>query len=182
VKAFGILALVVAGALATIAPVWALPPGGSAIIALIKSTPQLKIDPTVPSMGTLDTKTHPYVNVVGTNGVGGGYADIEEVVRGTLSDGAQVLVVPLISGGSGGVFTQIVFGQRGGAAARYGGYISSGGHLAVAIKNGRIVARLPLYRAGEANCCPSHMLVQTYRLGPDGKLNLSSEVTVKAPH
>jgi hypothetical protein len=179
VKAFGILALMVTGALAAVAPVAAMPP--VAIVALIKATPQLKIDPTVPSIGKLDVKTHPYVNIVGTNGVVGGYVDYEEQSDGILTDGAQALVVPLISGGSGGVFTAIIFGQRGGTA-RYAGYIASGGHLAVALKSGRIVARLPLYKAGEPNCCPSHMLVQSYRIGSSGKLTLISEQTVKAPH
>ena len=81
------------------------------IVALVAGSPQLRIDDTLFS-STSDAKTHPYVNIRnGPEGTIGGYLVPEGARAGTLSDGTYVLAVPLDSGGSGGIFTQIVFAQ-----------------------------------------------------------------------
>ena len=86
----------------------------SQIVALVKATPQLKIDRSVPPSSAFDPKSHPYVDVLGApEGQDiGGYVTSQLAHRGTLTSGYEALAVPLDSGGSGGVFTQIVFAPR----------------------------------------------------------------------
>ncbi|HEY3674775.1 MAG TPA: hypothetical protein VGK84_02155 [Candidatus Tumulicola sp.] len=153
------------------------------VIALVKATPKLKIDKTVPPSAGFDTKTQPYVNVLGVpeGQAVGGYLESDGAHHGMLTNGYIVLAVPLESGGSGGVFTQIVFArQKGYAKYVYAGYVSSAGHLSVQIKNGTIVATLPYYAERDPNCCPSKMIVQTYAV-QGGALHKLSDKTVPTP-
>lgn len=152
------------------------------IVALVKATPQLKIDSSVPPTSAYDAKTHPYVDVLGVpEGQSiGGYIATDYAHEGTLGDGDDVLAVPLDSGGSGGIFTQIVFVRHGGYGFVYAGHIDSGGHLDVRIKDGVIVATLPYYGANDPNCCPSKRTTQTYTV-QNGRLHKLSEKTVPIP-
>ncbi len=152
------------------------------IIALVKATPQLKIDKSVPPSLGFEAKTHPFVDVVGTHEgqTIGGYLASEDARQGTLTSGFVVLAVPLDSGGSGGVFTQLVFARRGSVPYFYAGHIDSGGHLDVRFKNGAIVATLPYYRANDPNCCPSKMIVQNYTIR-DNKLHRTSQRMTPTP-
>ena len=47
----------------------------------------------------------------------------EDAHRGTITNGYDVVAVPLYSGGSGGVFTQIVFARRSNAPLSYVGLL-----------------------------------------------------------
>jgi hypothetical protein len=153
----------------------------SQIVALVKAAPQLKINRNVPPSPAFDPRTNPYVDVVGApeGQAVGGYLAPESAHRGTLTSGYDVLAVPLESGGSGGIFTQIIFVRRGHAFA-YVGHVDSAGHLDVRIEGGKIVATLPYYAAKDANCCPSKFIVQTYTIR-DGKLQRTSQRTIPTP-
>ena len=150
-------------------------------IALVKATPQLKIDNSVPPSDAFDKRTHPYVVLKGVpEGTVGGYLSAEYANEGTLSNGVDAVVIPLDSGGSGGVFTQIVFARTGKAPLAYAGYMNSGGHLGVKVSGGAIVATMADYGPNDPNCCPSKRIVQSYAvLG--GKLHKTSEKTVPNP-
>jgi hypothetical protein len=67
----------------------------------------------------------------------------------------RVMMVPIVSGGSGGVFTALLFTQIGGTTRFVGTLPSPAGHLGVSLEAGRILIRTPVYGAGDANCCPS---------------------------
>jgi hypothetical protein len=157
-------------------------PFNAQLIALVKATPKLKIDKTVPASEGFNTKTQPYVNVLGVpeGEAVGGYLESDGSHHGTLGNGYNVLAVPLESGGSGGVFTQIVFARRGNAKYVYAGYISSAGHLSVQIKNGTILATLPYYAERDPNCCPSKMIVQTYTV-QGAALHKLTDKTIPTP-
>ncbi len=145
------------------------------IVELVKATPQLKIDAGV-SSPAFDSTTHPYVKLLGVpeGEAIGGFLEGERAHEGTLTGGADVVAVPLESGGSGGIFTQILFMRSGDRAFAYTGHIDSGGHLDVRIEGGVIVAILPYYGANDPNCCPAQRIVQTYTVR-DGRLVKLSE-------
>lgn len=152
------------------------------VIALVKASPKLKIDKSVPPSEGFNPKTQPYVNVLGVpeGQAVGGYLETDGAHHGTLSNGSSVLSVPLESGGSGGVFTQIVFARTATSKYVYAGYISSAGHLSVQIKNGTILATLPYYAERDPNCCPSKMIVQTYTVN-GGALHKLTDKTIPTP-
>jgi hypothetical protein len=149
-----------------------LPTTGAGMLALVKATHQLKIDTSV--QGDVGHEHQPYIGFVhAPEGTAGGYIEADYAQHGTLSDGTHVLFIPLDSGGSGGVFTQLAYAQKPGHASAYVGYLSSGGHLDVRVKDGAIVAELPDYGPNDPNCCPSHYLHQHYSI-VNGKLHLVS--------
>ncbi|MGC2635344.1 MAG: hypothetical protein WA215_14185 [Candidatus Cybelea sp.] len=160
----------------------ASPPPPSQIVALVKATPQLKIDRGVPPSSAFDPKSHPYVDVLGApeGQAIGGYVISELAHQGTLTSGYDVLAVPLDSGGSGGVFTEIVFARRGHVSFAYVGHIDSAGHLAVQVRGGKLVATLPYYAAKDPNCCPSKFIVATYSIR-DGKLRRTTQRMIPTP-
>jgi hypothetical protein len=142
-------------ALCMTAPALAITTDARSIIALIRATPALAIDTTVPASLGFDPAKQPYVRIVGApEGTSGGYIDPDYATIGTLADGTRVLAVPLESGGSGGVFTQILFAQTDGAAPVYAGYVTSAGHLRVDVSARGIIATYPIYGPNDANCCP----------------------------
>jgi hypothetical protein len=168
---FFLAAALVASAMTTDAP---------SIIALVKASPQLAIDASVHPPGDWSPKTHPYVRVVGTEG-SGGFIDADFASAGIVAPGVRVIAVPLESGGSGGVFTQLIFAQSNlGGRPFFAGTIGSGGHLLVNVGYHGIEAILPKYGPNDPNCCPSHYLVQTYAIA-DKRLKLVSEKTVVKP-
>jgi hypothetical protein len=153
----------------------------AAIISLIKATSALAIDSSVPAPGDWDKRLHPYVRVARVEGMAGGNIDFESASIGRLADGTQVMSIPLQSGGSGGVFTQIVFAQAfSETKPRYVGEIISGGHLAVNVTYHGIVAISPLYGPNDTNCCPTHFKTRTYTV-VDRKLKLVSQKTTAKP-
>jgi len=135
------------------------------IVSLVKTSPQLTIDSSISPPGGADPKTSPYVRIANDERGVGGFPDANFASIGRLSDGTQVMAVPLFSGGSGGVFTQLIFVQATeGTKPFFAGYIGSGGHLAVNITYGGIVAVSPVYGPNEPNCCPSKYETRTYVL------------------
>ena len=93
-----------------------------------------------------------FVRVAGTD-VSGWIADT--VGHGFLANDQEVMIVPLVSGGSGGVFTTLLFTRLGGRVQFVGIIPSPSGHLDVSLSEGRLLVRTPVYKAGDANCCPS---------------------------
>jgi hypothetical protein len=150
-------------------------PSAAEIVALVKASPELRIDETIFS-SAFDAQTHPYVNIRNApEGTIGGYLVPEGSNDGKTSDGTYVLAVPLDSGGSGGIFTQILFAGRNPGALAYVGYIDSGGHLDVQIRDGAIVADMPYYGDDSPNCCPKQHTVQTYAVRNGTLVKLSEK-------
>jgi hypothetical protein len=151
----------------------------ASIISLIRATPSLTIDTTVPQSFGWDLQTHPYVRLGSEQAPVGGYVDADAASIGLVAGGTQVMSVPLESGGSGGIFTQILFARDvQDAAPYYVGAISSGGHLEVNITYHGVVATYPDYAAGDPNCCPSKYSSDTYTI-VDRKLKLLSHAATK---
>ncbi len=163
-------------------PAQAMTNDSATIIALVKASPQLAIDPSAPPPGTWDKKTHPYVRVVAApEGTVGGNIDPDLASMGIMSGGAQVMAVPLESGGSGGVFTQLIFVRPDrDSKPFFAGYITSGGHLAVDVTYHAIVAISPHYGPNDANCCPSKYDTRTYAFA-GGKVSLQTTRTTVKP-
>ena len=108
---------------------------------------------TSPPPGTPRDPRAMYVSVVGANVEGS--IDPAEARRGFLKNNQEVMIVPIESGGTGAVFDALLF-TRLGSRTRFVGIIPSpDGHLHVALTDGLIVVRTPIYKAGDPNCCPS---------------------------
>jgi hypothetical protein len=174
------LSLVISLAAACALPAAAMTTDAQSIVRLIGSTRALVIDRSVPAPGGADPRTHPYVRVAGEQGFATGSVDAEFASIGRLAEGTQVMAVPLESGGSGGVFTQLIFAEAIDGAPYYAGYITSGGHLAVNVTYHGIVAISPHYGANDPNCCPSRYDRRTYTIAKR-RLVLQSTETVKTP-
>ena len=84
-----------------------------------------------------------------------GFVDPEMVDDGFLGNGQEVLIVPLTSGGSGGVFDVLLYTRRGTEPFAFVGYLPSDGHLAVYLNFGFLVEKTPIYKANDPQCCPS---------------------------
>ena len=106
-------------------------------IALVKSTTALKIDSTQPASDAYPAKTNPWVNVVTPSGEGpnGGYLLGSAAHQGALANGTYVIAIPLASGGTGDIFTQIVFSGTNASQVSYTGYLTSEGHLDVQVSS-----------------------------------------------
>ncbi len=172
-------ALIIASQLAAF-PASAMTTDAATILALVTSSPQLTVDVSVPAPGGVDHKTHPYIRLLRNGRPVGGTLDPESASIGRTSDGIQVMAVPLVSGGSGGVFTQIVFAQNGERAKPFfAGYITSGGHLAVNIAYHGIVAISPKYGPKDRNCCPSRYEMRTYTIAGHHLEQIAETIGVK---
>jgi hypothetical protein len=95
-----------------------------------------------------------YVSVRGVQG-STGWVDPGVVQVGLLAGGQPVMIVPIASGGSGGVFTTLLFTTLRGATRFVAPLQSASGHLDVYLDGGRIVVKRPVYKANDPNCCPS---------------------------
>jgi hypothetical protein len=123
------------------------------LISLVDKAPQLK-------GSEIDGK--PYVAILpATDGTG--YLDASLVDYGYTIDGRDVLIVPLVSGGSGGVFTTILFTTIDGKPT-YAGHIDSDGHLDVHLSLGLINAVTPTYGPNDPQASPSGHQTVRYRL------------------
>jgi hypothetical protein len=103
-----------------------------------------------------------YVRVRGTDLEG--YLEPASATHGFLTDGQEIVAIPLGSGGSMGDIAALVFtvvdGQR-----RFVGYLPSpNGHLEMAIRAGRLEQSTPIYGHKDGTCCPSHQRVQVFTL------------------
>lgn len=118
------------------------------VYALLSSTPQLSF----PSQRCWTDVKLPCVAVKKTDVYG--YINRSIVDNGTLSNGQEVLIVPILSGGTGGVFATLLFTRYAGKT-RFVGYIPSpSGHLGVHVSEGRLYVVTPVYAVGDAQCCP----------------------------
>jgi hypothetical protein len=179
-KGYGVAPVLVALLALPAVPARAMTTDPSSIIALVRATKALAIDATVTSAGW-NLRTHPYVKLNGEQGQPGGFIDADRASIGLMEGGMQVMAVPLESGGSGGVFTQIVFAQ--GIDDRqpyYVGAIESGGHLNVNVTFHGVVAIYPDYGPNDPNCCPSKYAIETYVVAAH-RLKLLSRHTVIKP-
>jgi hypothetical protein len=97
---------------------------------------------------------------IGITGKGAhGFADSTLIVRGQLRDGSPITIVPIISGGSGGIFEALLFTGPPGAEH----YVATlrgvePGHLRVTVERGYLVERSP--QDSTANCCWKHDYVR----------------------
>ena len=89
------------------------------------------------------------------NGLYQGFLMPSAMDYGFLGDGQDVLIVPLGSGGSGGVFVDLLFTSIKTKPYFIGVIPSESGHLKVYISGGQIVVNTPVYKSGEPSCCPS---------------------------
>ena len=80
---------------------------------------------------------------------------LETLSYGFLHDGQDLLIVPLGSGGSGGVFVDLLFTSVMSKPYFIGVVPSEPGHLQVSIADGQILVETPVYKATDPNCCPS---------------------------
>jgi hypothetical protein len=112
--------------------------------ALVKISPQLAIKP---------IGGRPYVSVKG-DGDALGYLDAAALDYGYQIDKTDVLIVPLVSGGSGGVFTTLIFSTIS-RQPSYVGKIDSHGHLDVHLSHGVIDAVTPTYGPNDPQARPS---------------------------
>lgn len=95
----------------------------------------------------------------------GGFINPASEDDGFLANDREVLVIPLISGGSGGVFDALLYTRSGTGAFRFVGYVPSPqGHLLIYLNGGRIIVRTPIYKSGDAECCPSSEHWKIYTL------------------
>ncbi len=157
------LAVLVLAACIT-APALAMTTDSASIVALIKATPGLAFDRTVTAPAGFDPKAQPYVKFTRSDYELGGFLAADYASIGTMDGGLRVMAVPLDSGGSGGVFTQLIFVQGvNDARPFYAGAISSGGHLGVNVTFHGIVAIYPKSPL-DPNCCPKHFAIETYTI------------------
>ncbi len=84
-----------------------------------------------------------------------GFLFLDELDYGYLHDGQDLLIVPLPSGGSGGVFVDLLFTSVMTKPYFIGVVPSEAGHLEVSILSGKIVVETPVYKESDPNCCPS---------------------------
>jgi hypothetical protein len=94
-----------------------------------------------------------YVRVAGTEI--SGWIDPAAADHGFLRNDQEVMLLPVVSGGSGGVFATLVFTRLGGRTQFVGLIPSPNGHLDVTLAGGAILVRTPIYKANDPNCCPS---------------------------
>jgi hypothetical protein len=106
-----------------------------------------------PPPGMRADRQSAYVSVVGANVEGS--IDPAEARRGFLKNNQEVMLVPIDSGGTGAVFDTLVFTRLGRRTQFVGIIPSPNGHLHVAVEDGVIVVRVPIYKSGDPNCCPS---------------------------
>lgn len=85
-----------------------------------------------------------------------GFVSPELASNERLANGQRVMILPLVSGGSGGVFYTLLFTKISGKT-RFVGYVpSQNGHLDVTVDRGTLLIRTPVYGTGNGgNCCPS---------------------------
>ncbi|MDQ6941928.1 MAG: LppP/LprE family lipoprotein [Candidatus Eremiobacteraeota bacterium] len=112
-----------------------------------------KVVRTAPPHGMRLDRQTVYVSVVGANVEGS--IDPAEAHRGFLKNNQEVMLIPIESGGTGAAFDALLFTRLGGRTQFVGLIPSPNGHLHVALSDGVIIVRVPIYKASDPNCCPS---------------------------
>jgi len=85
---------------------------------------------------------------------------------GRLSNGQEVMVVPLSGGGAtGGANVYALVFTRLAGTVHYVGYLQSpNGHLVVSLTHGQVLATYPIFGPQGDNCCPPKTHYETYTL------------------
>jgi len=124
--------------------------------------PQARIDAAIASAKNLHRKPsnpgfsmHDFYVVDGTPAQGFLSPKMDDY--GYLANGTDVLIVPLESGGSGGVFYTLLFTSIATKPAFIGYVPSPSGHLEVFINEGRLVVKTPVYKGNSPD--PSHHVI-----------------------
>ncbi|NNM98889.1 MAG: hypothetical protein HKL91_03705 [Candidatus Eremiobacteraeota bacterium] len=158
-----------------------MPIAQDALNHLLRTTSELRQRASPGGYG--GAKNIPFVKVRGSGeNSSGGFADARYVVSGAMgSDSRRVLAVPLMSGGSGGDFTLLLYAADENGSLRYAGRVDwGGGHIGVTISFASIVVTEPIYAAKDANCCPSAYLIELYQIRK-GKLVRVGSANVPTP-
>ena len=151
--AFSLAAACSSAALA--APTPRLPPETQAWLA---TSPNIVVRmETLPAMGILQ----PIVAIRG-NRFGGGF--IEPTIHGTLKNGQEVAIIPLLSGGSMGVADALVFTKLGGKRKFVGDLPTPGGHLLITVSDGMIQTSVAMHEMGDSTATPSKRYITKYTL------------------
>ena len=82
-------------------------------------------------------------------------------------DGTTDVVVPLYSGGTAGDIAYFVYAEVGGKVKDIFA-VNDTYKVGVTIRSGRLVERTPIYRAQDANCCPSYIRTTVYKWDGSG--------------
>ena len=145
----------------------------AAVVAqLFATTPQIRRLRSAPA-----PNGSPYYRLNGTDIAG--FVVPSLVDEGRLRNGRDLLVVPLDSGGSGQVFGALVWTRATGEAWRFAGSVPSpNGRLVIRIEGGVLVAALPDYGPGDADCCPSRHRYERFTVNRQ-KLELLNAYTAK---
>jgi hypothetical protein len=142
--------------------------GAGSVRAVAAVLPQARIDAAIASEKRLHPKNppipgspHPYYVVDGSDAQG--FLDPTIFDYGYLANGTDVLIMPMVSGGSGGVFYTLLFTSIATKPAFIGYVPSMSGHLDVYINQGRLLVETPVFKGKDFNCCPSghHVVVYT---------------------
>jgi hypothetical protein len=135
---------------------------------ILDATPQLQRSR--PEEQTPDSR---YYKVIGTDVQGHINPEIDDY--GFLKTGEDLLIVPLPSGGSGGVFDALLFTNVKSHTPRFIGYVPSpNGHLDTYISQGQLVVSTPNYGQGDSSCCPSRRTITTYSISGITMIKVSS--------
>lgn len=103
----------------------------------------------------------PAVSIRGAQ-FGGGF--IQPTITGTLKNGQEVAIIPLLSGGSMGVADALVFTKLHGHRKFVGDLPTPGGHLLVNLTAGMIQTSVAIYGMGDSMATPSKRYVTRYSL------------------
>lgn len=105
-----------------------------------------------------------------------GYAMVDAVVYGDLDgDGAEEAVVPVDSGGTGGMLGFLLFREADPAPKLV--LVKSGYKLGVSVEENQLAISEPHYVGFEANCCPSATVRTLNTLQGDRLVTLTTETT-----
>ena len=113
---------------------------------------------------------------------GGEYVQTSVIYDDLTGDGVDEAVVPIASGGTLGDLAYIVLSSGASGVIQLLASApdpESGGGLAVAVVNGKLVETRPIYGPTDPNCCPSQLRTTVYAW--DGS-KLSQESTSTAPN
>jgi hypothetical protein len=128
------------------------------VLALLRATSQINVS----SRGNAT-----YVTVY--DDPARGIVDRNNLWTGKMADARWVGIVPLDSGGPSGINFTLMWVWTNGRAQFIGEVPAENqglGHLKMSVQNGEILVVWPLYKSGDARCCPS--LVRRKRLTLDG--------------
>jgi hypothetical protein len=128
--------------------------------------PQERIDAAIASAKNVHRKPaptpgspYPYYAVDGSGAEGFLNPSLDDY--GFLANGTDILIVPMMSNGSGGIMYTLLFTSVATKPAFIGYVPSTSGHLNVYIDEGRLMVETPVFKGKDFSCCPSghHMVV-----------------------